>query len=114
MRVCFRLQVKPSRLDEYRQRHQVVWPDMLLALAEAGWRNYSIFLGADGLLIGYFETDSLETALADMARTTVNARWQASMADFFEGTAGRPADEAFEVLPEVFNLTDQLSRISHS
>ncbi len=113
MRVCFRLQVKPDRLDEYRLRHQEVWPDMLQALTDAGWRNYSLFLSTDGLLIGYFETELLAGALAAMADTAVNARWQASMVEFFEGTAGRAADEAFEVLPEVFNLADQLSRTTH-
>ena len=111
MRVCFRLQVRPDRLTDYRRRHEAVWPDMLAALSAAGWRNYSLFLGPDGLLIGYFETESLDGALAGMAATGVNERWQASMAEFFEGTDGRAADEAFEVLPEVFNLDDQLSRL---
>ena len=110
MRVCFRLQVKSDRLDEYRYRHEAVWPDMLEALAATGWRNYSLFLARDGLLIGYFETDSLDASLAGMAGTAVNERWQASMAEFFEGTEGRAADEAFEVLLEVFNLDDQLAQ----
>ena len=43
-RVCFLLQVRPDRLDEYRARHREVWPEMLDALREAGWRNYSLFL----------------------------------------------------------------------
>ena len=112
MRVCFRLQVKRGRLDEYRRRHEAVWPDMVAALAASGWRNYSLFLDADGLLIGYFETDSLDDALAGMAATEVNMRWQAHMSDLFEGNDGRPADQAFVVLPEVFNLDDQLLRAS--
>jgi len=32
------------------------------------------------------------------------------MADLFEGNGGRPADEAFVVLTEVFNLADQIAR----
>jgi L-rhamnose mutarotase len=111
VRVCFRLEVKADRLGEYRRRHEAVWPDMLAALDASGWRNYSLFLSDDGTLIGYFETDSLEAALAGMASTDVNTRWQASMAEFFEGTDGWPADEAFEVLPEVFNLADQLAHV---
>ena len=67
MRVCFQLQVKPDRIAEYKERHAHVWPDMLAALAETGWHNYSLFLREDGLLIGYFETPSLEEALAGMA-----------------------------------------------
>ena len=69
MRVCFQLQVKADRLAEYKERHAHVWPDMLAALAETGWHNYSLFVRDDGLLIGYFETPSLEAALAGMART---------------------------------------------
>ena len=48
-RVCFTLQVSPDHLDEYRRRHAAVWPDMLSALREAGWHDYSLFLRDDGL-----------------------------------------------------------------
>ncbi len=48
-RVCFRLQVKPDRIEEYKARHAAVWPEMLRALARTGWHNYSLFLGEDGL-----------------------------------------------------------------
>ena len=43
-RVCFLGRVRPDRLDEYRQRHASVWPDMMRALREAGWANYSLFV----------------------------------------------------------------------
>ena len=46
-RYCFQLQVRPDRLGEYRARHQTVWPDMLAALRDTGWRNYSLFLRPD-------------------------------------------------------------------
>ena len=67
MRVCFQLQVRPDRIDEYRARHAAVWPDMLQALADTGWHNYSLFLRDDGLLIGYVETPSIAEAQAGMA-----------------------------------------------
>ena len=106
-RVCFQLQVKPDRLAEYRDRHAQVWPEMLAALARTGWHNYSLFVRDDGLLIGYFETPSLEAALAGMARTEVNGRWQAEMAPFFEWpsrSSTAAPDEGFLVLEEVFHL----------
>jgi L-rhamnose mutarotase len=111
MRVCFQLQVKPDRIAEYRSRHASVWPDMLRALADTGWHNYSLFLRQDGLLIGYFETPSLEQALAGMAATEVNARWQAEMGELFEDLGGRAPDEGFLVLDEIFHLEDQLARV---
>ncbi len=66
-RYCFQLQVRPDRLDEYKQRHRTVWPEMLQALAATGWRNYSLFARPDGLLIGYVEADDLTAAQAAMA-----------------------------------------------
>jgi L-rhamnose mutarotase len=35
-RVCFLARVQPDRLDEYRERHKSVWPEMREALAKAG------------------------------------------------------------------------------
>jgi L-rhamnose mutarotase len=109
-RYCFLLQVRPELLDEYRQRHREVWPDMLRALRDTGWRNYSIFARPDGLLVGYVEADDLAAAQAAMAATEVNARWQAEMSRYFVGLDGRGPDEGFELLTEVFNLDDQLAR----
>ena len=111
-RVCFQLQVKPNRIEEYTRRHAAVWPDMLAALAATGWHNYSLFLRADGLLIGYVETESLAAAQAGMAATSVNARWQAEMSEFFVELDGAP-DTGFLQLTEVFHLEDQLARQAH-
>ncbi|MFI6514910.1 L-rhamnose mutarotase [Spirillospora sp. NPDC050679] len=102
-RVCFLLKVRRDRLEEYRARHAEVWPEMKAALRETGWRNYSLFLREDGLLVGYLETDDFEAARAAMERTEVNARWQAEMAPFFEDLDGRP-DEGMRPLAEVFHL----------
>jgi len=109
-RVCFQLQVRPDRLEEYERRHAAVWPDMLGALADTGWHNYSLFLRPDGLLIGYFETPSLADARAGMERTEVNARWQADMAEFFEDLGADRPDTGFVRLQEIFHLEDQLAR----
>ena len=110
-RYCFLLQVRPKLLAEYRERHAAVWPDMLRALRETGWRNYSLFARPDGLLVGYVEADDLDAAQRAMAMTEVNARWQAQMSRFFTGLGGRPPDEGFILLEEVFNLEDQLARL---
>jgi L-rhamnose mutarotase len=109
-RYCFLLQVKPDLLPEYRERHAAVWPDMLAALRDSGWRNYSIFARPDGLLVGYVEADDLDAAQRAMAATEVNARWQAEMSRYFTGLDGRGPDEAFVLLEEIFNLEDQLER----
>jgi len=108
-RVCFQLQVKPDRLEEYVERHRSVWPEMLAALASTGLHNYSLFLREDGLLVGYFETPDLQQALAGMDGEDVNARWQADMAEFFSDLGDARPDTGFHQLREVFHLEDQLA-----
>ena len=103
-RVCFLLRVRTDRLDEYRARHRAVWEEMLEALRETGWRNYSLFLREDGLLVGYLECDDFEAALAEMDAREVNARWQADMASFFELPEEGQPDTGLERLEEVFHL----------
>ena len=102
-RYCFQLQVDPARIEEYVERHQAVWPEMQDALRATGWRNYSLFLRPDGLLIGYVEADDLAASQAAMATLDVNTRWQAEMAPFFVGTS---PDEGFPLLTEVFHLEE--------
>jgi L-rhamnose mutarotase len=103
-RVCFLLQVRSDRLDEYRARHRAVWEPMLAALRETGWRNYSLFLREDGLLVGYLETDDFAAAQTGMEAREVNARWQADMAPFFELPAGERPDTGLQRLDEIFHL----------
>jgi L-rhamnose mutarotase len=103
-RICFTLQVRPDRLEEYRDRHRHVWPEMQDALRRTGWGNYSLFLRDDGLLIGYLETEDFEAAQRAMDATEVNARWQAEMGGFFELPDGGRPDTSMQPLPEVFHL----------
>ena len=104
-RVCFVLRLKPDRVDEYVEAHEHVWPEMLAALSDAGWCNYSLFVRPDdGLVVGYLETDDFAAAQTSMAATEVNARWQAGMAGFFDNPAGVAPDQAMQPLTEYFHL----------
>lgn len=103
-RVCFVLRVRADRVAEYRARHQDVWTEMLQALSEAGWHNYSLFLREDGTVIGYLECDDFDAAKAAMEHTAVNAQWQAVVEALFEDLDGRRPDEMMHPLEEIFHL----------
>jgi L-rhamnose mutarotase len=103
-RICFQLRVRPELMAEYTRRHQEVWPEMLAALTETGWRNYSLFLAADGTLTGYLECDDFAAAQAAMAATEVNARWQREMGHYFLDLGSGAPDEGIRPIPEVFHL----------
>jgi L-rhamnose mutarotase len=101
-RVCFVLNIRPGKLEEYKARHRDVWPEMLQALRDCGWTNYSLFLCPDGLLVGYLETSNFTQALAAMKALDVNTRWQKEMAPFF--CHAGPPDQAMIPLEEIFHL----------
>lgn len=110
-RVCFTLQVDPARLDEYRERHRQVWPEMLEALRDAGWHDYWLFLRDDGLLVGTLLTDDFSAAQAAMASTEVNSRWQEQMAPFFLDLDVSRPDEQMRLLDQVFHLETALDAV---
>src|SRR5687768_13665306 len=105
-RIGFLLKVKKEKIEEYKEHHKNVWPEMLAALSRTGWHNYTLFMRDDGLLFGYFETpESFQAALDGMTKEAINARWQAFMAPYFESPgAGQHADTMMEELVEVFHL----------
>jgi L-rhamnose mutarotase len=104
-RVGFLLKVRQDKIEEYKQHHAAVWPEMLDALRRTGWHNYSLFMRDDGLLFGYFETpDSFQAAQAGMSLEEINAQWQELMSPYFENLLGQNPDESMVELEEVFHL----------
>lgn len=106
---CFLLRIDPARIPEYLEHHRAVWPEMLDALHASGYRNYSLFIDDDGLLVGYFEADDPPTAIAAMQATEVNARWSAILDELFVPVdAARPVGTV-RGLHLAFDLDAQLT-----
>lgn len=111
-RVCFELRVRPELIDEYVERHTAVWPTMLRAIERSGRRNYSLFLRADGMLIGYYEVDDDDASSRALALDPDTAEWEADAARFFVALDGDRADQGAPRLREVFHLEDQLAALA--
>lgn len=72
------LGVRPGYEDEYKKRHDEIWPEMIEALKDAGISNYNIF--RHGLtLFGYFETDDLEATKSKLAQSETDRKWSEYM-----------------------------------
>ena len=103
-RVGFVFKIKKESINEYKQHHKKVWPEMLEALRKHGWRNYSIFLKPDGTLFGYFEAEkSFEESLKGMSSEEINEKWQKFMKPYFDNINENNPDEAMIELEEVFH-----------
>ena len=101
-RIAFTMRVKSGQEEEYRRRHEAVWPAMLQALKSAGCRNYSIYMkGQD--LFAYMEVENFQAFLERMAAEPESDRWETHMAAIME--RGILLETGFhERLVEVFHL----------
>ena len=67
-RVGFEMKVHLDMVDEYKQRHDDIWPEMSEALIRTGWRNYTIFFKDDGTLFG----EGVKTRIKEKLLTECN------------------------------------------
>jgi L-rhamnose mutarotase len=90
---AFRMKLKPGAVDEYRRRHDALWPDLAQALRDAGIHDYSIFLDEQTLdLFAVLKLHEGDTS-AELPAQPVMWRWWDYMADLMETEPGnRPRE----------------------
>lgn len=88
-RICFTFALKPGTEDEYKRRHDEIWPELVAAIQAAGIRNYTLF--HRGLQItAYAECHpDAATAFGKVGASDVNLRW----ATWFEEVIEQLTDE---------------------
>lgn len=78
------MQLKPGFEDEYKRRHDEIWPELEQQLKEAGIANYSIFLDPDTLAL-FAVQELFDDNIADqLPDTEIVKKWWAYMADIME------------------------------
>lgn len=101
-RYCFTFEIKPGQEDEYKRRHDAIWPELLDAIREAGVRNYSLFRRGRQV-VAYCECEpSAAASFGRLAESDVNRRWS----EYFEDVIESLTDEQGELrsLVEVWHL----------
>ena len=85
-RFAWKGRIKPGMQEEYKRRHDDIWPEMLALLKEAGIRNYSIW--SDGRdVFGYYECEhGVAFAEKTQAESPVVDRWNEYMQDVLDLT----------------------------
>jgi len=76
MRYGMVIRVKSERLEEYKQLHAAVWPEVLRKITDCNIRNYSIY-HKDDLLFSYFEYvgEDFDGDMAKMAADPITQKW---------------------------------------
>jgi L-rhamnose mutarotase len=95
--VAFAMFLRPGQAEEYRRRHDAIWPELAQALHEAGVRDYSIFLEpATHVLFAVLRRTDDHTS-DQLPRREVMQRWWRHMADLMDTNAdGSPRQVGLE------------------
>ena len=82
--MAFRMQLKPGVAEEYRRRHDEIWPELAQVLRDAGIYDYSIFL--DPTTLNLFAVLKLrpDNRREQLPQLPVMRRWWSYMADLME------------------------------
>jgi L-rhamnose mutarotase len=83
-RRAFKMFLHPGQTEEYKRRHDELWPELQLLLKEAGIGNYSIFLDEETLVLyGVMDVEN-EAANAALPEHPVMKKWWAYMRDIMD------------------------------
>ena len=101
-RYAFKMFLNPGQRDEYKRRHDALWPDLRALLKQAGVGNYSIHLDEEtDILFAYLERPA-NHRMDDLPRDPIMQRWWAYMADIMRASPdGSPVAVP---LTEMFHL----------
>lgn len=99
------IKLRPEKLQEYKQLHANVWPEVLKMITDCNIRNYSIYY-KDGYLFSYFEyTGSDYVAdMEKMAADPITQKWWELTEPCQEGLESRAEGEWWAAMEEFFHL----------
>jgi len=80
----FKMKLKPGFKDEYKRRHDLIWPELSTLLTDAGISNYSIFLDEETNILFAVQTLSGNNNSQDLRNTEIVKKWWAYMADIMD------------------------------
>jgi len=82
--IAFKMKLKKGFEDEYRKRHDEIWPELTQLLREAGISDYSIFLDSETNLLFAVQKQSGNGSSQDLGSNPIVQRWWKYMADIME------------------------------
>ncbi len=83
-RLAFKMKLKPGMADEYKARHDAIWPELVGLLKDAGVSDYSIFLDEETNTLFAVQKSSGEGGSQDLGANPVVHRWWEYMADIMD------------------------------
>ncbi|RYE11824.1 MAG: L-rhamnose mutarotase [Sphingobacteriaceae bacterium] len=86
MKVAFKMKLKPGFEQEYKKRHDEIWPELSALLKKNGISDYTIFLDEETNILFAVQQQSGQSS-QDLGQTEIVQKWWAYMADLMEVNA---------------------------
>jgi L-rhamnose mutarotase len=83
-RVAFKMKLKIGFEDEYRKRHNALWPELKTLLKEQGISDYSIFFDEETHLLFAIQKVEGDQGSQDLGKNPVVKKWWHHMADIMD------------------------------
>ncbi len=101
-RNAFTMKLKPGFEEEYKRRHDEIWPELARELEAAGVRDYSIYLDEESGTLFAFQKLTDDNSADSLPQNPVVRKWWDYMADIMEVNADNSPVE--KPLREVFHM----------
>ncbi|HET6767868.1 MAG TPA: L-rhamnose mutarotase [Chitinophagaceae bacterium] len=86
-RIAFKMKLFNGCEDEYKKRHDAIWPELKIVLKETGMADYSIFLDKEtNILFGVLKIED-PLKLDELPNHPVMKKWWACMKDLMESNS---------------------------
>ena len=83
-RVAFKMKLHPGKEEEYKRRHEKLWPELEQLLKQTGVEDYSIFLDEEtNILFGTLKIEDGKQ-LDELPKHPVMKKWWAYMKDIMD------------------------------
>lgn len=86
-RIAFKMKIKRGAIEEYKKRHDELWPELHKLLKDAGISEYSIFFDEETQILFAFQKQAGEQGSQDLGKTEIVRRWWKYMSDIMETNA---------------------------
>ncbi|MGF0540415.1 L-rhamnose mutarotase [Agrobacterium sp. ES01] len=86
---AFKMVLNPGMAEEYKRRHDQIWPELVDLLHEAGVNDYSIFLDEDTHTLFAVLWRRRDHTMASLPDHPVMQKWWAHMADIMATNANQ-------------------------
>jgi L-rhamnose mutarotase len=83
-RFAFKMKLKPGFRDEYKKRHDAIWPDLSELIRSTGVADYSIFLDEETNILFAIQKQEGEKSSQDLGQNPLVQKWWAYLADIME------------------------------